>query len=148
MKRILLGIIAILNLSIIVLIASTKNYWLMGSFILSLFISILYIVRLDEDAFKTSLFDVFTKRYTDVVFFEINFKDNIIYFINNELLESSQMSLQEFAIRVLKINATSSEIIAMYIGKLDFDTYKENNKYTIKCLESNRNSMYGYIRKN
>ena len=58
------------------------------------------------------------------------------------------MSLKEFAITVLQIEPVSTEVIAMYIGKLGFDTYNKG-KYEIEVLKKKKNGIKGkiYIKK-
>ena len=48
------------------------------------------------------------------------------------------MTLSDFAINILNITYNSPEMIALHIGKLDFETYKKTNDITIKCLKTKK----------
>ena len=54
------------------------------------------------------------------------------------------MSLKEFAISILQIEPVSTEVIAVYIGKLGFDIYNKG-KYDIEILKKKKNGIKGKI---
>ena len=75
--------------------------------------------------------------------FIVNYKKKVVKF-KPPLFDKKVMSLNEFALTVLGIDPISIEIIAMYIGKLGYDTYKEG-KYNITILKKIRNGIKGKI---
>jgi len=79
--------------------------------------------------------------------FEINYKKGIVK-LDKYIFKKKKMSLKEFAITVLQIEPVSTEVIAMYIGKLGFDTYNKG-KYEIEVLKKKKNGIKGkiYIKK-
>lgn len=81
--------------------------------------------------------------YKQTSLFKINYSKKIVKF-NPKISNKKVMSLKEFAIAVLGIEPLSTEIIAMYIGKLGYDTYNKG-KYQIKILGKTRNGIKGEI---
>jgi len=79
--------------------------------------------------------------------FEINYKKGIVK-LDKYIFKKKKMILKEFAITVLQIEPVSTEVIAMYIGKLGFDTYNKG-KYEIEVLKKKKNGIKGkiYIKK-
>jgi hypothetical protein len=75
--------------------------------------------------------------------FVVNYKKKSVKF-KPALFDKKVMSLNEFALTVLGIDPISIEIIAMYIGKLGYDTYKEG-KYNITILKKIRHGIKGKL---
>lgn len=75
--------------------------------------------------------------------FVINYKTEKVKF-NPKMFSKSKMSLKEFALVALGIDPISTEIIAMYIGKLGFDTYNKGI-YDITITKKTRNGIKGTI---
>lgn len=76
--------------------------------------------------------------------FKINYlKENVSF--KGNLFEKKKMSLKEFAITVLQIEPVSTEIIAMYIGKLGFDIYNDKDKFKIKFTKKTKKGINGII---
>lgn len=75
--------------------------------------------------------------------FEINYKKGIVK-VDKTFFKKKKMSLKEFAISVLQIEPISTEIIAMYIGKLGFDVYNKG-KYNIQIIKKKKNGIKGKI---
>lgn len=75
--------------------------------------------------------------------FKINYSKKTVKF-NPKISNKKVMSLKEFAIVVLGIEPISTEIIAMYIGKLGYDIYNKG-RYQIKILGKTRNGIKGQI---
>lgn len=78
--------------------------------------------------------------------FVINYKKKNVKF-KPKLANKKSMGLTEFAISILGIEAISTEIIAMYIGKLGFETYNKG-LYDIIIIKKTRNGIKGRIRYN
>ena len=78
--------------------------------------------------------------------FTINYKRKTVTF-SPVIFNKKVMNLKEFAITVLGIEALSTEIVAMYIGKLSFDTYNKD-LYEIKILKKTKNGVKGTIKYN
>lgn len=76
-------------------------------------------------------------------FFVVNYKKKTVKF-KPKLLDKKVMSLKEFALAVLGIDPISTEIIAMYIGKLGYDTYKKG-KFNVTIIKKVRNGIKGII---
>lgn len=79
--------------------------------------------------------------------FEINYEKKIVKFEKN-IFNKKKMSLNEFAISVLQIEPISIEVIAMYIGKLGFDVYKNTGRYNIMFIKKIKNGIKGKIELN
>lgn len=77
------------------------------------------------------------------VAFTIDYKKKIAKF-KTELFNKKVMSLKEFAIYFLGIDPISTEIIALYIGKMGFDTYNRGH-YKITINKKIRNGIKGTI---
>ena len=86
------------------------------------------------------------KQEVNSTLFTINYKKELVKF-KTDLFSKRKMNLNEFAIVVLGINPISTEIIAMYIGKMGFDTYNKG-LYDITITKKNRNGIQGRIRYN
>lgn len=80
---------------------------------------------------------------SDSTFFVVNYKKKTVKF-KPKLLDKKIMSLKEFALTILGIDPISTEIIAMYIGKLGYDTYKKG-KFDITITKKIRNGIKGII---
>lgn len=78
--------------------------------------------------------------------FVINYKKGIVKF-KPKLVSKKTMSLKEFAVSILGIDPISTEIIAMYIGKLGYDTYNKG-LYDITIIKKVRNGIRGQIKYN
>lgn len=76
--------------------------------------------------------------------FKINYKKGIVQF-SEKIFVKKVMSLREFAITVLGIDPISTEIIAMYIGKLGFDTYNKG-VFDITFEKKTRKGIKGIIK--
>lgn len=76
-------------------------------------------------------------------FFIVNYKKKTVKF-KPKLLDKKVMSLKEFALTILGIDPISTEIIAMYIGKLGYDTYKKG-KFNVTIIKKVRNGIKGII---
>ena len=76
--------------------------------------------------------------------FKINYLKDTVTFSGN-LFNKRKMSLKEFAITVLQIEPVSTEVIAMYIGKLGFDVYKDKDKFRIIFTKKIKNGVKGNI---
>lgn len=75
--------------------------------------------------------------------FEVNYKKGIVK-VDKKVFSKSKMSLKEFAISVLQIEPVSTEVIAMYIGKLGFDVYNKG-KYDVEIVKKTKNGIKGKI---
>ena len=75
--------------------------------------------------------------------FEVNYKKGIVK-VDKKMFAKSKMSLKEFAISVLQIEPVSTEVIAMYIGKLGFDVYNKDN-YEIEVVKKTKNGIKGKL---
>lgn len=75
--------------------------------------------------------------------FVINYKKKIVKF-RPKICNKNKMGLKEFAITVLGIDPISTEIIAMYIGKLGFDTYNKGF-YKLTITKKVKNGIKGRI---
>ena len=78
--------------------------------------------------------------------FVVDYKKGIAKF-KNKIFSKKKMDLKEFAIVVLGINPLSTEIIAMYIGKMGFETYNKGI-YEITIMKKKRNGIKGIIKVN
>lgn len=76
--------------------------------------------------------------------FKINYNKETVRFKEN-IFQKKKMGLKEFAITVLQIEPVSIEIVAMYIGKLGFDMYNTNGKYSVMIKKKIRNGIKGFI---
>lgn len=76
-------------------------------------------------------------------YFEINYRRNVVKF-DKHIFKKKKMSLKEFAITVLQIEPVSTEVIAVYIGKLGFDVYNKN-KYNIDIIKKKKHGIKGKI---
>lgn len=76
--------------------------------------------------------------------FEINYKKEIVKF-KSDIFEKKSMGLKEFAITVLQIEPVSTEVVAMYIGKLGFDVYNSKGKFNIMFNKKTKNGIKGKI---
>lgn len=83
-----------------------------------------------------------TKEISNSIF-EINYKKGIVK-LDKKVFEKGKMSIKEFAISVLQIEPISTEVIAMYIGKLGFDSYNKG-KYDIEIIKKTRNGVKGRL---
>ena len=70
--------------------------------------------------------------------FEINYKKECVIFKDN-IFEKKKMGLKEFAITILQIEPISTEVVAMYIGKLGFDVYNDNGKFKVLFTKKKKN---------
>ena len=75
--------------------------------------------------------------------FKIDYKKSIVKF-KPKLLDKKVMSLKEFAMTVLGIEPVSNEIIAMYLGKLGFDTYNKGI-YKITFIKKIKHGIRGKL---
>lgn len=75
--------------------------------------------------------------------FEVNYKKGIVK-VEKKLFGKSKMSLKEFAISVLQIEPVSTEVIAVYIGKLGFDVYNKGN-YEIGIDKKTKHGIKGKL---
>lgn len=76
--------------------------------------------------------------------FKINYKKEIVQF-SEKIFVKKVMSLNEFAITILGIDPISTEIIAMYIGKMGFDTYNKGI-FDITFEKRTRQGINGIIK--
>ena len=79
--------------------------------------------------------------------FEVNYKKECVVFKEN-IFEKKKMGLKEFAITVLQIEPISTEVVAMYIGKLGFDVYNSKGKFNIMFCKKTKNGIKGIIEVN
>ena len=85
----------------------------------------------------------FIKEENKCTAFVINYRNEKVKF-KPKMFSKSKMSLKEFALVALGIDPVSTEIIAMYIGKLGFDTYNKG-AYNITIVKKTRNGIKGII---
>ena len=78
--------------------------------------------------------------------FVIDYKKNSVKF-KPKIRGKKIMSLKEFALIVLGIDPVATEVVAMYIGKLGFDTYNKG-KYEINFIKKTRNGVKGILKYN
>lgn len=78
--------------------------------------------------------------------FVINYKNRIVKF-KPKILNKKEMGLKEFAVTILGIEPLSTEIIAMYIGKMGYDTYNKGS-FNITIVKKVRNGIKGIIKVN
>lgn len=78
--------------------------------------------------------------------FEIDYRKKYVKFKSN-LFTKKKMNLKEFAILVLGIDPVSVEIIALYIGKLGFETYNKGI-YELQIIKKTRKGIKGIIKIN
>ena len=76
--------------------------------------------------------------------FDINYKKECVVFKEN-IFDKKKMGLKEFAITVLQIEPISTEIVAVYIGKLGFDVYNNSGKFRILFNKKTKNGIKGII---
>ena len=55
------------------------------------------------------------------------------------------MGLKEFALTVLQIEPISTEVVAMYIGKLGFDVYNSKGKFNVMFNKKTKKGIKGII---
>ena len=79
--------------------------------------------------------------------FEINYKKELVSF-KEKIFEKKKMGLKEFALTVLQIEPVSIEVVAMYIGKLGFDTYNNNDKFNVIFEKKTKKGIKGKIEVN
>ncbi len=84
--------------------------------------------------------------YSAFSVFSINYKKKIVKF-KPKLLNRKVMSLKEFALSILGIEPVSTEIVALYVGKMGFDTYNKG-LYEITIVKKIKNGIKGTIRLN
>lgn len=75
--------------------------------------------------------------------FEIDYKKELVSF-KEKIFEKKKMGLKEFALTILQIEPVSTEIVAMYIGKLGFDTYNKG-KFNIVFTKKTKKGIKGKI---
>lgn len=75
--------------------------------------------------------------------FEVNYKKEIVK-VDKKMFSKKKMSLKEFAISVLQIEPVSTEVIAMYIGKLGFDIYNKG-QYDVEIIKKMKNGIKGKL---
>jgi len=75
--------------------------------------------------------------------FVVNYKKKTVKF-KSKIFNKKEMSLKEFALGVLGIDPISTEIIAMYIGKIGFETYNKGI-YEITITKKTKNGIKGII---
>lgn len=85
----------------------------------------------------------FIKEENKCASFVINYKSEKVKF-KPKMFSKSKMSLKEFSLVVLGVDPVSTEIIAMYIGKLGFDIYNKGI-YNITLTKKTRNGVKGII---
>ncbi len=78
--------------------------------------------------------------------FVINYKKGNVKF-KPKLRNKKTMSLKEFSIIVLGIDPFSVEVVAMYVGKLGFDTYNKG-RYEINIIKKTKNGIKGILKDN
>ena len=78
--------------------------------------------------------------------FVINYKKGNVKF-KPKLRNKKTMSLKEFSIIVLGIDPFSVEVVAMYVGKLGFDTYNKG-RYEIDIIKKTKNGIKGILKYN
>lgn len=76
--------------------------------------------------------------------FKINYKKEVVKF-KEKIFSKKKMRLKEFALTVLQIEPVSIEVVAMYIGKLDFDVYNKNDQFSIMITKKIKNGIKGII---
>ncbi len=79
--------------------------------------------------------------------FQIDYKKGTVKF-KGDVFSKNKMSLKEFAITVLQIEPISTEVIAVYIGKLGFDVYNSKGSFNIVFNKKKRNGIKGKIEVN
>lgn len=79
--------------------------------------------------------------------FVIDYKKEVVKF-SNDIFDKKKMGLKEFALTILLIEPVSTEVVAMYIGKLGFDIYNSAGKYQIMFNKKIKNGIKGKIIKN
>lgn len=82
----------------------------------------------------------------DISLFTINYKKQIVKFKRN-VFDKKEMILKEFALTILGIEPISTEVIAMYIGKMGFETYNKGN-YELHLIKKVKNGVKGYLKIN
>lgn len=78
--------------------------------------------------------------------FSIDYKKGIVKF-NQKVRNKKVMSLKEFSIIVLGIDPVSVEVVAVYVGKMGFDTYNKG-KYEINFIKKTKNGIKGILKYN
>jgi hypothetical protein len=76
--------------------------------------------------------------------FSLDYKKEKVVF-NRRIQNKRKMSLKEFAITILQIEPVSTEVIAVYIGKLGFEAYKNKSKFNIEILKKTKTGIKGII---
>ena len=131
------------------LIINLNNLLLMSIFFINLMVLVLFVVYINSSnyKFKKILNQILTKT-PDIIFFKIDYRTKKIKFINNKINNKNEMSLGEFAITILNISTNSPEMIALYIGKLDFENYINQEKIIIRCLIQKEKTLIGLMKFN
>lgn len=78
--------------------------------------------------------------------FCIDYKKGRVKF-KQKIRNKKEMSLKEFSIVVLGVDPVSVEVVAMYIGKLGFETYNKG-KYEVSLIKKTRNGVKGILKCN
>jgi len=76
--------------------------------------------------------------------FEIDYKKELVSF-KEKIFEKKKMGLKEFALTILLIEPISTEVVAMYIGKLGFDTYNKKGKFNVVFTKKTKKGIKGKI---
>ena len=79
--------------------------------------------------------------------FKINYKKECVVFKEN-IFDKKKMGLKEFALTILQIEPISTEVVAMYIGKLGFDVYRSKGTFKIMFNKKTKNGIKGKIEVN
>jgi len=78
--------------------------------------------------------------------FIVNYNKGSVKF-KNKIFSKKKMDIREFAIVVLGIHPISTEVIAMYIGKMGFETYNKG-LYEISIIKKTRTGIKGIVKVN
>lgn len=128
------------------LIMQLKNMKLLIIFTIIILFFVLYFLYFNRITLQSNkILKQIIIKSPNIVLFKIDYKKNKIFFIKNKLNGFKEMTLSDFAINILNITYNSPEMIALHIGKLDFETYKKTNDITIKCLKTKRNKLIGFL---
>lgn len=76
--------------------------------------------------------------------FKLNYKKGLVKF-KNKIYDKKKMGIKEFAIKILQIEPISTEVIAVYIGKLGFDVYNKKGKFKIMITKKIKDGIKGNI---
>ena len=84
------------------------------------------------------------KENNNCTVFDIDYKKELVTF-KEKIFNKKKMGLKEFALTVLQIEPVSVELVAMYIGKLGFDTYNKSEKFNVIFTKKTKKGIKGKI---